>query len=139
MFEMARSKANRSIEDKKSTFRVNKKPVDGRRIERFLQEMIFRRSTSCQWPARLVVGWQIHLSTPIIIDHTRKHSHLALVVLLLDLFARPLQVSLFWVSRWPIHSHWKNIFTCQRFQENLTQKKMKCMSHSLQKIQKSYT
>lgn len=38
MFEMARTKAKRAVEDKKSSFRVNKKHVDDRRIERFLQK-----------------------------------------------------------------------------------------------------
>lgn len=38
MVELARTKAKReAVESKKSSFRVNKKSVDDRKIERFLQ------------------------------------------------------------------------------------------------------
>lgn len=38
MLELARTKTKRAlIEHKKSSFRVNKKPVDDRKIERYLQ------------------------------------------------------------------------------------------------------
>jgi hypothetical protein len=37
MLELARKKAKRSIEGKKSLFRVNKKPVEDRKINRYLQ------------------------------------------------------------------------------------------------------
>lgn len=37
MVELARTKAKRNVEGKKSSFRVNKKPVDDRKIDRFLQ------------------------------------------------------------------------------------------------------
>ncbi|KAH8760153.1 hypothetical protein BGZ57DRAFT_905813 [Hyaloscypha finlandica] len=35
--ELARTKAKRALENKKSSFRVNRKPVDNRRIDRYLQ------------------------------------------------------------------------------------------------------
>jgi hypothetical protein len=37
VMELARTKAKRAVEHKKSSFRVNKKPVDDRRIDRYLQ------------------------------------------------------------------------------------------------------
>jgi LAS superfamily LD-carboxypeptidase LdcB len=37
MLELTRKKAKRSIEGKKSLFRVNKKPVEDRKINRYLQ------------------------------------------------------------------------------------------------------
>jgi hypothetical protein len=35
--ELTRTKAKRALENKKSSFRVNKKPVDDRKIDRYLQ------------------------------------------------------------------------------------------------------
>jgi len=37
VIELARTKAKRSLDNKKSAFRVHKKPVDDRKIERCLQ------------------------------------------------------------------------------------------------------
>jgi hypothetical protein len=37
MVQLARTQAKRSLDNKKSSFRVNKKPVDERKIDRFLQ------------------------------------------------------------------------------------------------------
>ena len=37
MVELARTKVKRSLENKKSSFRVYKKPVDDRKIDRYLK------------------------------------------------------------------------------------------------------
>jgi hypothetical protein len=37
VMELARIKAKRALENKKSSFRVNRKPVDDRKIDRYLQ------------------------------------------------------------------------------------------------------
>lgn len=37
VIELARTKAKRALENKKSSFRVNRKPVEDRKIDRYLQ------------------------------------------------------------------------------------------------------
>jgi hypothetical protein len=48
--EIARTKAKRAaMDNKKSSFRVNKKPVDDRKVDRFCKEMRFPKTSYWRW------------------------------------------------------------------------------------------
>jgi hypothetical protein len=69
VLEIARTKAKRAaIDNKKSSFRVNKKPVDDRKIDRFLQRNEISRTSYWRWLVLSMVILQMLAVTPMDAD-----------------------------------------------------------------------